>query len=223
MVITIDGGAGSGKSTVARRLAARLRIAYLDTGAMYRAVAFAALRRGVDFTDQAALLDVARAVKLELDCGPVDTRVHVDGHDASGSIRTMEVSVHTPFVAQHPGIRDHLIDQQRRLGRNLGSFVSEGRDQGSVVFPAADAKFVLQATLEKRAERRHRELSAGGADVDLADVTNDLRERDRVDSVQWANLLSSRGVVVIDTTELTIEEVVDRMAVVAEPLGRSDG
>lgn len=223
MVITIDGGAGSGKSTVARKLAARLQIAYLDTGAMYRAVAFAALQRGANFVDQAALLEVAGAIKLELECGATATRVYVDGKEVSESIRTMEVSVHMPFVAQHSGIRALLIDEQRRLGRGLESFVSEGRDQGSVVFPDADAKFIIQATLEERAQRRYRELLASGAEVDLADVESDLHERDRVDAVQWAALVCAGAAVVIDTTELTIEEVVDRMAAIVEPLRRTGG
>jgi cytidylate kinase len=228
MVITIDGSAGSGKSTVARGLANRLGIAYLDTGAMYRAVAFAALQRRVNFADEAALFEIAKAIRLDLECGAatcggadatcggasVSTRVYIDGKDVSESIRTMEVSVHTPFVARHSGIRALLIDEQRRLGRELGSFVSEGRDQGSVVFPDAHAKFILQAALKRRAERRHRELQATGAKVNMVDVENDLRQRDKVDTVHWQALVSSRAAVVIDTTELTVEEVLDRMAAI---------
>jgi cytidylate kinase len=248
MVITIDGSAGSGKSTVARKLAARLQIAYLDTGAMYRAVALAALQQGVDFADDGALLAVAKSIKIELECGTAtcggaaapcggadatfggaasiparrdgadaSTRVYIDGKDVSESIRTMEVGVHLPFVARHSGIRALLIDEQRRLGQELGSFVSEGRDQGSVVFPDADAKFVLEATLGKRAERRHQELHASGAKVSMIDVENDLRRRDRVDAAQWHALVCSEAAIVIDTTDLTVEEVVDRMAAIVEP------
>jgi cytidylate kinase len=218
MVITIDGGAGSGKSTVARALATRLGIAYLDTGAMYRAVAFAALQRQIDFADQAALLEVARAIKLELRCGPTDTRIFVDGLDASETIRSMEVSAHTPFVAKHPAIRMLLIEEQRRIGGNLGSFVSEGRDQGSVVFPDADAKFILEATLEKRAERRHQELQAGDAEPGFAEVASNLQERDGGDAVHWQPLLAAGAAVVIDTTELSVDQVVDRMAASLEGL-----
>jgi len=216
MVITIDGGAGSGKSTVARALAARLGIAYLDTGAMYRAVAFAALQRQVDFADQVALLEVARTIKLDLECGPTDTRVFVDGLDASESIRSMEVSTHTPSVAKHPAIRTLLIEEQRRIGGDLGSFVTEGRDQGSVVFPDADAKFILEATLEKRAERRHQELQAGDAEAGFPEVTGNLQERDEGDAVHWQPLLAPGAAVVIDTTELTVDQVVDRMAASVE-------
>ena len=155
MIVTIDGPAGSGKSTVARKLAARLGIAYLDTGAMYRAMAHAALYRGIDLDDRGALCDLARSLSLELDCGPTHTRVRIDGHDVSEVIRSLEVSAVTPIVASTQGIRDVLIDQQRKIGRTLGSFVSEGRDQGSVVFPDADARFVLEAGEDERVERRY--------------------------------------------------------------------
>ncbi|MHC4698597.1 MAG: (d)CMP kinase, partial [Planctomycetota bacterium] len=140
MIITIDGPAGSGKSTAARKLAARLEIAYLDTGAMYRAIAHAAMQRGVDFTDDEVLCETAASVRLEVDCGPTHTRVRVDGRDVSEAIRTMAVSANTSHVAKCQPIRDLLVECQRKLGGELGSFVSEGRDQGSVVFPRAEAK-----------------------------------------------------------------------------------
>ena len=159
MIVTIDGPAGSGKSTAARKLAARLEIPYLDTGAMYRAIAHAALMRGVDFQDDDALVGFARSVELELDCGPTYTRVRVDGHDVSEAIRTLAVSAVTPCVARQPAIRDLLVARQREIGQALGSFVSEGRDQGSVVFPDADVKFVLEASLERRAQRRARNMA----------------------------------------------------------------
>lgn len=211
MVVTIDGPAGSGKSTAARKLAARLEIPYLDTGAMYRAVAHAALMRGVLFDDPAALLTLAKAVKLEVDCGPTHTRVRVDGHDVSEAIRGMEVSAVISQVAKHPGIRALLVDQQRAIGRRLGSLVTEGRDQGSVVFPQADAKFVLDANLESRAERRFQELLADGQDVTLDEVRANLLARDAVDSKQWEPLRESGSAIVLDTTELSLHDVVERM------------
>ena len=212
MIVTIDGPAGSGKSTVALKLAARLQIAYLDTGAMYRAIAHAAIQQGVDLADDAAFYELARSVRLELDCGPTYTRVRVDGRDVSEAIRTMAVSAVTSVVAKNQSIRDLLVEQQRGLGARLGSFVSEGRDQGSVVFPHAEAKFVLEATIEKRAERRYQELAADGQEVDLDSVRDNLQARDRVDVRQWEPLLAPGAAIVIDTTCLTIQQVIDRIA-----------
>jgi cytidylate kinase len=211
MIVTIDGPAGSGKSTAARKLAARLEIAYLDTGAMYRAIAYEGLRRGLNFGDERAVLDVARSIRLELDCGPTYTRVRVNGHDVSEAIRTMAVSAVTSQVARLPSVRELLVEQQRQIGRKLGSFVTEGRDQGSVVFPDADMKFVLDANLQRRSERRYQELLADGESVSIAGVTDNLAARDRVDAKQWEPLLTSGAAVVIDTTHLTITEVVGRM------------
>lgn len=212
MIVTIDGPAGSGKSTAARKLAARLQIPYLDTGAMYRAIAYAALQRGVDFDDKEVLIELARSVKLELDCGPTHTRIRVDGQDVSEAIRTLAVSAVTPYVARQAAIRELLIERQREIGRGLGSFVSEGRDQGSTVFPDADARFVLEASPEKRAERRFQEMLADGEDVNITDVLNNLRARDAVDSRQWEPLLVQGAAVVIDTTNMTIAEMIDRLA-----------
>lgn len=212
MIVTIDGPAGSGKSTAARKLAARLQIAYLDTGAMYRAIAHAALQRGVDLHDEAALLALAQTVTMEVDCSPTYTRIRVDGRDVSEDIRTMEVSAATSYVARHPAIRASLVQQQREIGQALGSLVSDGRDQGSHVFPDAHAKFVLDASLAKRAERRYQELVADGEDVEIADVIDNLGARDAVDSKQWEPLLASGSAVVIDTTGMTIAEVIDRLA-----------
>ncbi len=212
MIITIDGPAGSGKSTAARKLAARLALPYLDTGAMYRAIAYAALSVHVDFEDQAALLRIAQQVDLQLDCGPTFTRVRVDGQDVSEAIRSMDVSTVTPYVARCQAIRDLLVQRQRQLGQALGSFVTEGRDQGSIVFPKADKRFVLEAGLEARAQRRHQELSADGEDVTLDEVRTNLCARDRVDSKQWEPLLQSKNAHLLDTTHMTIHDVIDHLA-----------
>lgn len=217
MVITIDGPAGSGKSTAARKLAARLGIAYLDTGAMYRAIAHSALTRGVPLDDEASLAALTRSVVLELDCGSTHTRVRVDGQDVTEAIRTMEVSAVTSTVAKCQPLRDQMVEQQRRIGAALGSFVTEGRDQGSVVFPQADARFVLEASLDKRAQRRFQEMVADGEDVTFEQVRENLQERDGVDVKQWDPLLREGTGIVIDTTELTIHAVVDRLV---EALGR---
>lgn len=212
MIVTIDGPAGSGKSTAARKLAARLEIAYLDTGAMYRAVAYQVLKAGLDPRDETTVLEVAQSITLDLDCGPTFTRVRVDGHDVSEAIRSMPVSRATSDVARHQRVRELLVRQQQEKGRELGSFVTEGRDQGSVVFPDADFKFVLDASLETRAQRRFDEMRLDGEDVSLRDVRESLDARDRVDFKQWEPLLRSRQAQVIDTTGMSIHDVVETMA-----------
>lgn len=211
MIITIDGPAGSGKSTAARKLAAKLGIAYLDTGAMYRALALSALNNAIHMTDEAALIDRARRAKIELDCGPTYTRVTLDGADVSEAIRSMAVNGATSFVARIPDIRKLLVEKQRHIGRELGSLVTEGRDQGSVVFPGADLKFFLGAGIEKRAARRLQELLADGEEASYDEILDNLRKRDGNDQAQWAPLLEPATAIHIDTTNMTIHEVVERM------------
>jgi cytidylate kinase len=211
MIITIDGPAGSGKSTAARKLAARLEVPYLDTGAMYRAVACAVLRAKVDPDDATAVAKLASSIKLDLDCGPTHTRVRIDGHDVTEAIRTMPVSAATSRIAPQPEVRKRLVEEQRRIGEKLKSFVTEGRDQGSVVFPDADAKFVLYASVEKRAERRHQEMTADGEIVSLEEVKKNIIARDGVDSKQWAPLLEQDRATLLDTTNISIAAVVDEL------------
>ncbi|MDO8629733.1 MAG: (d)CMP kinase [Phycisphaerales bacterium] len=221
MVVTIDGPAGSGKSTAARKLAARLEIPYLDTGAMYRAIAHECLRRDIELSDEQAVRALSKSIRMDLDCGPTHTRIRLDGHDVSEAIRTLAVSAATSRVARMQSVRTLLVEQQRRIGEKLGSFVTEGRDQGSVVFPSADAKFVLDAALARRTERRFQEMTADGEDVTLDSVRANLVARDAVDSRQWEPLLKSGAAIVIDTTNLTIAEVVERMAGDISALGFS--
>ena len=211
MIITIDGPAGSGKSTAARKLAAQLELPYLDTGAMYRAVAYQAKREGVDLDDPDTVVRLAKGLDLVLDCGPTHTRVKVNGHDVSEVIRGTWVSTTSSTIARIPRIRTLLVEKQRAIGADLRSFVSEGRDQGSVVFPEAEVKFVLEASLEKRAQRRWEELIADGEDADLERVRDGLARRDRNDAVEWAPLLEPGAAVRIDTSRLTIGEVVERL------------
>ena len=212
MIITIDGSAGSGKSTAARKLAAKLGVAYLDTGAMYRAIAWYVIEQGIEYTNPDVLLEAARAVEMELDCGPTHTRIRVGGGDVSEAVRSMAVSGVTPYVARHPGIRALLVERQREIGKKLGSLVAEGRDQGSVVFPDAKVKFVLDASVEVRARRRLADLIADGEEVKISAVIDNLHLRDRDDSKQWEPLLASGEAIVVDTTNLTLAEVVDLMA-----------
>lgn len=211
MIVTIDGPAGSGKSTVARKLAARLGISYLDTGAMYRAIAHVALQRHIDFDDQQMVFDVAQSIELTLDCGPTFTRVRVDGQDVSEAIRTLAVSAVTPSIAKHPGIRKMLVAKQQEIGKTHGSLVTEGRDQGSVVFPDATVKIVLEATVTRRASRRYQELLAEGEAVELEAVKQNLLARDQVDAKQWEPLLKSGKAHIIDTTDLSLAEVIEQL------------
>lgn len=212
MIITIDGPAGSGKSTAARKLAARLGIPYLDTGAMYRVVTLAALNAGVDWNNEAALTRLAAADDYHLDLGPTHIRVTLDGHDVTEEIRSMRVNAHTRYVAASPGVRRVLVEKQREIGRRLGSMVTEGRDQGSVAFPHADMKFFMEADPRKRAERRYHELLAEGEEVTLEEVLQNLGQRDRTDSQrEVAPLVCPPGAVRIDTTQLPIHDVVETM------------
>jgi cytidylate kinase len=211
MIITIDGPAGSGKSTAARKLAAALEIPYLDTGAMYRAITFKALEMGTPLDEPDALVELARNTDIQLDCGPTHVRVMMDGHDVSEAIRTMRVNQHTNFLARVPGVRKVLVEKQQKIGRQIGSLVTEGRDQGSVVFPDADVKFLVDADDLKRAERRYVDLVAEGEDVKYEDVLENIRRRDNNDRNQWAPLLASGAAVQIDTTKMSIHEVVGRM------------
>ncbi|MCZ6652371.1 MAG: (d)CMP kinase [Planctomycetota bacterium] len=209
MIITLDGPAGSGKSTVARKIAARLQIAYLDTGAMYRAVAWKCLQEDVDLADHDGIIEIVRESRISLDCGPTHTRVTMDGQDVSEAIRSMDTNQATSFIAREPEVRRVLVEQQRCIGAELGSLVSEGRDQGSVVFPQADAKFVLDAAIEKRAERRFHEMCADGIDLTYEQVLENLRLRDGNDQCQWAPLLEPGCAIIVDTSKMQLDEVVE--------------
>jgi cytidylate kinase len=212
MIITIDGPAGSGKSTAARKLAARLGLPYLDTGAMYRVVTLAALEDGVDLNDEDALAHTAATADFELDCGPTHVRVRLGGRDVTEAIRSMRVNERTRFIAASPGVRRILIEKQQELGRRLGSLVTEGRDQGSAAFPDADFKFFLDAAVTKRAERRLIELQADGEDVTLEQVRANVEERDRTDAQRAvAPLTVPADAFVIDTTDLSITQMLDRL------------
>ncbi len=200
-VIAIDGPAGSGKSTIARALADHLGLDYLDTGAMYRAVAFAALRARIDTGEAAAVVAVARAMDLVLD----GTSCVVDGVDATEAIRGAEVTAAVSTVAAVAEVRKELVERQRAWVAERGGGVVEGRDIGSVVFPDARLKVYLTASSEVRARRRAGEI--GDADVEW--VAADIRRRDDADSGRVASpLVAADGSVTIDTSDLDIDEVV---------------
>jgi len=211
MIITIDGPAGSGKSTAARKLAARLGWAYLDTGAMYRAVALKALQQHVDLDDPQALARIAAAADVDLTCGPTHVRVHLDGLDVTEAIRTLDVSGATPAVARVADVRQILVDKQRQIATQHDDIIAEGRDQGSVVFPHADLRFFMDASVDQRAQRRYHELLADGEEVTLDQVRQNVIMRDENDLKQWSPLLNDPAVVRIETTGLSIVQVVDRL------------
>ncbi len=212
-VIAIDGPAGSGKSTVARALAAHLGLQYLDTGAMYRSVAFAVLRSGGDPDDGDATAAVARAVELEIGLD----RVSVDGVDATVEIRGPQVSQAVSVVAANPEVRAELVSRQREWANLRGGGVLEGRDIGTVVFPDAELKIYLTADPAERARRRAKEVT----DLEYEAVAADLARRDTIDSTRAADpLTEADDAVVVDTTGMTIDEVV---AAIAALLGDSSG
>jgi len=207
-VIAIDGPAGSGKSTVARAVAAGLGLAYLDTGAMYRAVAFAAIRRGIDPADAAAVGALAR--DLELIVGPA---ILVDGTDATIEIRTPDVSRAVSAVAANPEVRKELVRRQREWAIEHGGGVIEGRDIGTVVFPDAVVKVYLTADEEERASRRSREM----LDLNYDQVAADMARRDRIDSTRATSPLSAApDAVHLDTTSMSVDAVVEAVLGLAE-------
>lgn len=202
-VVAIDGPAGAGKSTIARALARRLGVRYLDTGAMYRAVAFALLRDGVDVSDDGAVIDLATKLQVSVE----DGSVMVDGVDATVAIRSNEVNSIVSRVASISGVRTVLRDQQRSWVRRHGGGVVEGRDIGTVVFPDATLKVYLTASAEVRARRRVAE--SGG---DAVEIARSIAERDRIDSTREDSPLArADGSVFIDTSDLSVDEIVERI------------
>lgn len=210
-VIAIDGPSGSGKSTVARHVAERLGLDYLDTGAMYRAVAFEAIRRGVDPEDATRVAELARQMDLT-----VAERVLVNGADATVEIRGPEVTRAVSIVAANPAVREELVSRQREWGRVRGGGVVEGRDIGTVVFPSAEIKIYLTASDEARAGRRSKEMR----DREYDQVAADLARRDHLDSTRATSPLAvADDAVHLDTTALDADGVVEAvLALVAERL-----
>jgi cytidylate kinase len=204
-VVTIDGPAGAGKSTVARRLADRLGWRLLDTGAMYRAVTLAALRAGVDLGSDQALGALAAGVAVRLPPG----RVLLDGEDVTGLIRGVEVTRASRHLAESPRVRGQLIHWQRAFAAEY-DVVAEGRDQGTIVFPDALRKFFLTASPAERARRRHAEFVARGETIPLEEVLRDIQERDARDEARAiAPLKPAADARIVDTTDIPLDQVVD--------------
>ncbi len=206
MIVTIDGPAGSGKSTAARGLAQRLGFDYIDTGAMYRAVAHSCLASDIDTTDRASVTERAAELRIGFD----GQDVLLDGINISAAVRSPSISEAASRVAQHPGVRAEMVRQQQAMVRER-DMVTEGRDQGTEVFPDAECKFFLEASAEVRAVRRQEELLARGVEVPLEETLEQIRQRDHRDRTREISpLRPADDAIVIDSSELTADGVLDR-------------
>ena len=211
--IAIDGPAGAGKSTIARIVAKRLGLRYLDTGAMYRAVTLAALKKGVSCADEEALLRVATSMDLEIvfEKETKSNLVYLNGEDVTSAIRQPEVHASVSLVSSHKKVREFIVALQKEIGRQ-GCIVMDGRDIGTVVMPDADWKIFLQASVEERARRRQKELQRNGHAVDLVELEEQIRQRDHSDSTREVSpLRKAEDAIEVDTTHMNIEQVVDKV------------
>jgi cytidylate kinase len=205
LVVAIDGPAGAGKSTIARRVAAKMGFVYIDTGAMYRAVALWALRQNVDLSEAGRLEELAQAARIEF--APGASGVLLNGADVTEAIRSPEISQAASRVSSIPGVRKALVEKQREMGARQ-SVVMEGRDIGSVVFPDAGVKVFLDADPAERTLRRARELEQQGETVRAEEVAEQILERDQRDRTRAAApLVQAPGAVYLDTTRLTLDQV----------------
>ena len=208
LIVAIDGPSGAGKGTVARAVAARLGYRHIDTGAMYRALAWKALHDGVDLADEAATAALGERATFDVEGG----RIGIDGHDVASAIRTPEMDKASAMLARHPAVRRALVARQRTYGEG-GGVVMEGRDIGTVVFPDADVKVYLDASPEERARRRAADPAHTGSKTSqLSEVATALAERDKSDSTRAASPLSiAPDAVVIDTTGVPVDRVVEQV------------
>jgi CMP/dCMP kinase len=211
LTVAIDGPAGAGKSTVAREAARRLGYLYIDTGAMYRAMALKAKREGVSPDETEALAELAQRAEIRLEPGECTPHVFLDGDDVGEAIRSPEISALSSKVSAVPGVRQEMVRRQRAMG-HAGGVVMEGRDIGTVVFPEAEVKVFLDASPEERARRRLQDLRAHGIEEPLEEVLRAIRERDARDSRRAASpLRQAADAVRIDTDHLSAEEVIQRL------------
>jgi len=212
MIITIDGPAGSGKSTAARRLAEKLNAAYLDTGAMYRAVTLAAMQANVDMQNEAELLAVLENSDFLFGTEQDKWKVSINGLDVTEQIRRPDVTANAKYIASCPELREKLVQMQRKFAENRKKIVTEGRDQATVAFKNANFKFYLTADTAERAKRRFKELSESTTDTTLEETRKNIEKRDLSDQNRTVGPLKPAGdAIIIDTTGLTVEEVVGKM------------
>jgi len=214
--IALDGPAGAGKSTIAKQLAARLDYVYIDTGAMYRAVTLAALEQSLDLNNGEALGELMKSLDIRLTPGENGQRVFIGDREVTDAIRSIEITNNVSFVARQKEVRAALVTAQRKLAER-GGIVMDGRDIGTVVLPDAELKVFLTATVEERAARRHRENIARGMDSDITILQEEIALRDKRDSEREVSpLRQADDALYLDTTEMTIDEVVVRLMELAE-------
>lgn len=213
MIVAIDGPAASGKSTVAKEVAKRLGYKYIDTGAMYRAVTWKALKERIDVTNEDAVVALAKGSQIEIsEFKNSHYKVTIDGEDVTEAIRSPKVSAAVSTVAKVPGVRTALVKKQRSYADIYPNMVVEGRDIGTVVFPDAELKVFLKASAVERAKRRYRELKEKGHKVELSSIERDIITRDKIDSTRAASpLLKAPDAHVVDTTSKTISQVVQEI------------
>jgi cytidylate kinase len=212
MVITIDGPAGTGKSSVALQVAERLRFDFLDTGAMYRAIGLEAMRRNANLEDPRELAFIAKHCRIEFEWSKHPPGVILNGEHVGHLLRGSEATRAASYVAVVPAIREQLVQQQRAIGKERGNLVTEGRDQGSVVFPDAPCKFYLDATPHERARRRVAQLRARGEIVDFNEILHQIESRDRRDQSRSVGPLAvPQDAEIVDTTNMSQSQVVDHI------------
>jgi CMP/dCMP kinase len=213
LIVAIDGPSGAGKSTLAKSIAKELGFIYLDTGAMYRALALKAIRQGLDLTDEGKVAALARATDIDLVEKNGAVAVLLDGADVAGLIRTPEVSQMASKISALKVVRQRLLELQRALGER-GSVVAEGRDIGTVIFPRAEVKVYLDASVEERARRRCEELHRAGREVTLQDTRQEMEERDKRDSERdLAPLRKAQDALAIDSSSLSADAVRERVMI----------
>ncbi|MHC4324047.1 MAG: (d)CMP kinase [Planctomycetota bacterium] len=213
LIITIDGPAASGKSTVARLLARKLNASFLDTGAMYRAVTLAAMQAGVDLNDQQKLLDITQTCEFQFSVKAGEMTVRIDNTEVTGQIRSPEVTANARYIAVAPRVREELVRMQRRFAADRHKIVTEGRDQGTVAFGDADFKFYLTADLTERAKRRLTELREKDITGSLEQIQKAIEQRDKSDENRAAGPLKpAEDAIIVDTTNMSIEQVVEKLA-----------
>ncbi|MCA9408634.1 MAG: (d)CMP kinase [Candidatus Omnitrophica bacterium] len=211
LIVAIDGPAGAGKSTVAKRLAAILKCAYLDTGAMYRALTLKALREKINLEDEKSLVTLAQRTKIDLEDEGRNLRVFLDGQDVSKEIRSAEVTNNTFYIARAPKVREIMVRWQQDIGKRK-SLIVEGRDVTTVVFPKATYKFYLDANLDERSHRRLKELKEKGNAVDASKLKKEIHERDNCDLKREVGALKkAQDAIYIDSTHLNLDEVVEQV------------